>query len=436
MNTGSLRLRLLLAAALSIAFALFLTGLAIVQLFEREIRNRVRDDLNNVLVQIMGAVTAGPDGQLTMPGELTDPRFREPYGGRYWQVDFAGPGEKPPRPPLRSQSLWDYQFDAANPKGPEGETLIVVSRHVTLDSKQRPIPLWILAAAHEEEVQRPLDQLRDQLLISLSVIFVLLTIAAWVQVRVGLSPLATLRQRLAQVSAGKEAGLTGRFPSEVEPLVTELNAVLAARATSLERARRRAGDLAHGLKTPLTVLQGIARDLRRHKLGPQAGDIDEQVEEMRRHVERALARARLSSGGGHASTELLPAVEKVVAALKRLPDGEELDWDLHIPVDAAAPIEAGDLTELLGNLLDNARKWASEQVRVSYGDGRLIIEDDGSGVDEADLPKIAERGKRFDESRQGSGLGLSIVADIADIYGFEVNYGRSELGGLKVAIRL
>jgi hypothetical protein len=193
MTTGSLRLRLLLAAALSIAFALFLTGLAMMQLYEREIRNHVRDDLNNAMNQILGSVAANADGRVTVTGELADPRFHEPYGGRYWQIDFSAPGTPRKSDALRSQSLWDHVLDQAKPTGPEGEALVTVSREVSLDTPKGPRKLWIMAAAHEEEVQRPAAQLRDQLVLSLAIIFVLLTIAAWVQVKVGLSPLGTLR---------------------------------------------------------------------------------------------------------------------------------------------------------------------------------------------------------------------------------------------------
>jgi signal transduction histidine kinase len=133
---------------------------------------------------------------------------------------------------------------------------------------------------------------------------------------------------------------------------------------------------------------------------------------------------------------LLPATGKVVAALARLPKGDELDWDVHILADATVPLEAGDLTELLGNLLDNARQWAKNRVKIHYEVPLLTIEDDGPGVPEAELGRIGERGRRFDESKQGSGLGLSIVGDIADLYGLSVTYGRSGLGGLRVAIRV
>ncbi|MBI2717971.1 MAG: HAMP domain-containing histidine kinase [Rhizobiales bacterium] len=436
MNSGSLRLRLFAAAAASIGLALFLTGFAIVQLFERQVRERVTVDLGNDLLQLAGAIEVAPDGTVKVARALADPRFIEPYGGRYWRIDFAPPGMPAPREPLRSRSLWDADLDRANPVGPEGEKLIVASRQISVGASGKEVGLWLLAAAHEDEVQRPTGQLRDQLTLSLTLMGVVLLIGAWIQVTVGLSPLKTLRWQLADVRSGLADRLTGRFPSEVAPLAGELNDVLEMREKSLDRARRRAGDLAHGLKTPLTVLSSISRELRRRNLDKQADDIDEQAEAMRRHVEQALARARLSSGRSHSTTLLWPAVEKVKAALQRLPGGEDIRWEIRIAATAAVPLEAGDLTELLGNLMDNARKWAKARARIAYSEACLSIEDDGPGVPEAELGRIAERGRRLDESQQGSGLGLSIVADIADIYGFTIDYGASELGGLKVTVRL
>lgn len=157
---------------------------------------------------------------------------------------------------------------------------------------------------------------------------------------------------------------------------------------------------------------------------------------MRRHIERALARARLSSGRGHALTDLRAVAEKVANAIARLPGAEDIDFDLHVLEGTHVPIEQGDLTELLGNLLDNGRKWAVSRVELRYAAPVLSIEDDGPGVPDAELAHIAERGKRLDESKQGAGLGLSIVEDIADIYRLQVTYGRAELGGLRVEIRV
>jgi signal transduction histidine kinase len=255
-------------------------------------------------------------------------------------------------------------------------------------------------------------------------------------VTVGLSPLNQLRAQLASIRQGLAQRMTGNYPDEVAPLVAEFNDVLDQRDASMERARRRAGDLAHGLKTPLTVLSSVARQLRRMGHEAPADDIDEQAEAMLRHVEQALVRARLSSGKGHAASPLAATVVKVSTAIARLPGAETLSFEIDVPATANVPIEQSDLTELLGNLLDNARKWARRNIRVHYEEPLLTVEDDGPGVADEDIPFISERGRRLDENKQGSGLGLSIVADIADIYGLSIGYGRSALGGLKVEIRL
>jgi signal transduction histidine kinase len=335
---------------------------------------------------------------------------------------------------LRSPSLWDADLDPLHPRGPQGESLITTSRHIDVDEADKKIGLWIMVAAQEDEVSRPIGQLRDQLVVSLTLIGIVLTIGAGIQVEVGLNPLARLRRQVADVRAGRAEKLSGNFPSEVAPLVGELNDVLEMRERSLERARRRAGDLAHGLKTPLTVLSAISRELRKHDLKAEAADIDDQAETMRRHVERALVRSRLATGRGHHAAMVGPIAERIVTAMRRMPRGESIQWDLVIPTDAALPVEAGDLTELLGNLLDNARKWAKSRVNIYFRDGAIVIEDDGPGVPESELGVIAERGRRLDESIQGSGLGLSIVEDIADIYALSALYEKSELGGLRVTV--
>ena len=436
MNSGSLRLRLFLAAAGLIALALFLTGLAIVGLFERQVRDRVLADLDNNLLQLAGSIDVAPNGKVTAGKSLADPRFREPYGGRYWRIDFNSSATTSSPESIRSRSLWDAEIDLTNMTGPEGEKLVAARRQITVEAGGKPMSLWLTVAAHEDEIDRPINQLRDQLALGLTLIGLLLSAATWVQVTVGLSPLAALRQQLAAVRAGQSSRLEGSFPSEVAPLVGELNEVLEIRDRSLDRARRRAGDLAHGLKTPLTVLSAVIRDLRRRKINALASEVEEQAENMRVHVERALARARLSTGRDHAATNLLPVVQKVVAALKRAPRGQEITWSIDIAAGDSVPIESGDLAELLGNLLDNARKWARTKAHIGHDGRNLIVEDDGPGVPESELGQISERGRRLDESKQGSGLGLSIVADIADIYGLTIDYGRSPLGGLRVVVRL
>lgn len=436
MKKGSLRLRLFTAAAISIILALFLTGLALIRLFESQVRERVMTGLENDLLQLAGSLQMAADGTMTAGLALADPRYQEPYGGRYWRIDFAQPEGQAAIEPLRSRSLWDADIDPDMPLGPEGETLVVARRQLTVERGGTVRQLTMMAAAHEDEIQRPLSELRDQLILSLGVIGTVLVIGAWLQVTVGLRPLEQLREQLAAIRTGQTQRLAGSYPDEVEPLVSELNNVLDLRDTSLERARRRAGDLAHGLKTPLTVLSSIARDLRKLERTQLADDVEAQADAMFRHVEQALARARLSSGRGHAATELGPVVERIVSAIARLPGTEDLTFDVDLVPGVTVPMEQGDLTELLGNLLDNGRKWAKSRVRLRYAPPLLVIEDDGPGVPDDDLKLISERGRRLDESKQGSGLGLSIVEDIADIYRLTVTYSRSALGGLRVEIRV
>ncbi len=436
MTRGSLRLRLFVAAAISIAVALTLTGVALVRLFAEQVRERVVTGLENDLLQLAGSISMAADGSISAGGALADPRYQEPYGGRYWLITFVQEQGQPAVEPVRSRSLWDYDLNPVEPAGPEGEKLVVARRDISIERNGKSQKIMMLAAANEDEVQRPITELRDQLFLSLGIIGLILILGAWMQVTVGLRPLQHLRERLGAIRSGKDQRLSGSFPDEVAPLVGELNDVLDLRDASLERARRRAGDLAHGLKTPLTILSTIARDLRKSGRQTQADDIEEQAEAMLRHVEQAMARARLSSGKGLNVTILRPVVDRVVSAISRLPGAEDLGFEIEVPADATVQIEQGDLTELLGNLLDNGRKWGKTRVRLRYAAPLLVIEDDGPGVPDDELKGISERGRRLDESKQGSGLGLSIVGDIADIYGLSVIYGRSELGGLKVEIRV
>jgi signal transduction histidine kinase len=401
-----------------------------VRLFEAQIRERVLAGLENDLRQLAAAVELDSAGVPSVGLPLADPRYDEPYGGRFWRVAVL------PAEVLRSRSLWDYDIDPEKPLGPQGEQLITARRDISIEAGAVERNVSLRVAARAEEVERPLGELRDQLILSLGIMGAVLLAGTWAQVSVGLKPLRLLRDQLAAISAGKAQRLSGSFPDEVRPLITELNDVLDLRDASLERARRRAGDLAHGLKTPLTVLSAIARGLRREGHAHEAADIEEQAAAMERHVERTLARARLSTGKGHKPTPLRPVAERITAALARMPEADDITFEIAVPSEASVPIEQGDLTELLGNLLDNARKWARTTVRLSLEGRMLRIEDDGPGVAEEELRRLGERGQRLDESKPGSGLGLSIVEDIADLYGFTVVYGRSGLGGFQAEIRL
>jgi signal transduction histidine kinase len=438
MSAGSLRLRLLLAAALSIAVALLLAGLALSLIFEDQVYRRVTSELENHFYQLAGGLEPGANGNLTITRPLADPRFELPLSGLYWQVSQSGGSE-----PLRSKSLWDEGLslpDASDAQGvmqgPSGVPLYFIRRQITIDADGKEMPITVFVAVDKTEVDTPVSDFRWQILWSLGLIGAALMVAAWAQVSIGLSPLKRLSSLLSAMRRGETRRLEGSFPNEVAPLAGELNALLDAQEKTLDRARARAGDLAHGLKTPLTVLSAIARDIAERGLKKEACEIEEQAELIRLHVERQLARARLASGRTVAATPLKEAADRVVAAMKRSPRGDDIEWVNAIPADAKAAIEKQDLVELFGNLLDNGRKWAKTRVALSFADHALIIEDDGPGVPQADLERIIERGHRLDEKTQGSGLGLAIVRDIAEIYGLDFDLSRSELGGLRIAINL
>jgi signal transduction histidine kinase len=437
MKAGSLKIRLLAAAAIAIALALLAAGLALATLFEQQVDDRIRQELNNDLLQLAGAVEITKTGQVKVSRELADPRFVTPFSGKYWTIERIDANLGRTGEVARSRSLWDVEgTPLAGGKGPEGEALISQQRNLILGGPTGDLTLRLTASVNSAEVSEPLRQFKQYIAKYLSLIGLALIIAAWLQVSIGLKPLETLRKQLSQLKEHGADRIKGDYPVEVQPLVTELNDVLELRDKSLARARHRAGNMAHGLMTPLTVITAISRDLKSRKLDKISSEIDEQVENMRQHVERDLVRARLSSGRGHDLTPLKSTVDSVMSTLKRLPKGEDMEWVNAVSPSTQVPLERKDLLELLGNLLDNARKYGKSRVEVSFDHNSLMIDDDGPGVPAEDIASIRERGQRLDESRKGFGLGLSIVEDIADIYDLNLDFGRSPLGGLRVQLGL
>ena len=440
MRRDSLRLRLGLAAAALIAIALALAGIGLTVILDRVLDARTADGLDRLAKLIAGQVTAGRDGALTLPQEPPDPRFSTPYGGLYWQIEGGGQA-------LRSRSLWDRGLgtvpDAAQEPavgdldGPDGGRLIAVTRRVSIPASGARRALAVTVAEDRRDLAQSRATFLRLLVPSLVALFAALTLAMALFVRRALAPFRALRTDLAAVHAGARTRLPETFPEEVRPLVSDLNRLLDAQERDLERARRQAADMAHGLKTPLAVLDALAR--RTDASDPALSEeIAEQARAMARQVERTLARARAASGGlRRRACPAAPVAERIVGALKRLPDGEALRWEIAVPETVTFPGDEGDLTEILGNLLDNARKWAHRRIRVSGAadgeGGRLVVEDDGPGMSAAAIAGIA-RGRRWDESRPGTGFGIAIARDLAEAVGAGMRLDRSELGGLRVTL--
>jgi len=263
----------------------------------------------------------------------------------------------------------------------------------------------------------------------------------YVQMRRGFSPIAQLRARLADVQQGRERQLRGDYPAEVQPLVTDLNALLAARDASVLRAQAKAGDLAHGLKTPLAVLLHEAEQARASGHHALADTLTTEIDRMRRQIDYHLAHARAGASAATAGTRSDVALS--VAALLRTMARVHADQKLAF-VDKSAPhyarVETQDLDEMLGNLLDNACKWARATVHIActrQADAVVItIDDDGPGLDPAMRTAVLSRGVRADESAPGSGLGLAIVRELAVLYGGDVALTTSPLGGLRAELTL
>ena len=260
-------------------------------------------------------------------------------------------------------------------------------------------------------------------------------------IRRGLSPFNLLRERLSDVRSGRTARLEGEYPTEVEPLVHDLNRLLEEREQRVARAVAKAGDLAHGLKTPLAILM---QEIERAQAAGQielATRLREQVDRMRRQIDSHLAQARATAGGSlGARAEVAPAVQALVRAMERLYAERRLAFTVNVAEGVAVRVPREDLEEMLGNLLDNAGKWARSRLVVSATPGEGVVtidvDDDGAGLEEGLREAVMQRGVRADQTAPGSGLGLAIVRDLAEAYGGEISLDESPLGGVRARLRL
>ncbi|WP_082673804.1 sensor histidine kinase [Thiohalocapsa sp. ML1] len=464
MNRNSLRARLAVAALLSITLALLVAAASLVILFERHVERRIGSELTSRLNQLAAAVHIAPDdGAVSVEQPPQDPRFGTPLGGLYWQVDDSEAGSAGVGL-LRSRSLWDTtlalpqdalaagEVHTHRLPGPGGQALLVRERSIRLggapsaDASGAARTLRLAVAEDRAELVRARNAFAADMLPYLGVIALVLGLATWAQIRAGLAPLEALRKGVYAVRAGTAERLPEHYPDEVQPLVAEVNALLAAREASIVQARSWTADLAHGLKTPLSALAADADRLRQQGNPALANDLEQLALHMRRRVDRELIRARMRSGSHArpARADVSEALNRVLGTLKRTPDGARLAWRVAGPNVGAVALPAEDLLELLGNLLENAAKWARRQVDVQVaataaGGGdeiRVAIADDGPGIAPDQLHRLGQRGLRLDEQKAGSGLGLAIARDIVAAYGGEIDFGHAEIGGLAVRVCL
>lgn len=439
----SLRLRVLAVAAATLVATLTVAGLVLSQMFENSIEQTIEQQLDVYWNELAAAFVLVDGTTPRVTREMSDPRFHAPFAGAYWRVDEDGTAL------LRSRSLWDQNIVADRPKhlsprglaeeqrGPNDSTVYVLSRPVTLAAGTGERTFTLSVALDTLDMEELRAKFAVDLAWSLAAIGLALFGGAMVQASYGLAPLRDLRRRLSEVHSGAATRLEGGFPEEVAPLVDDLNALIGRQEDLVRRARSRAGDLAHGLKTPLTILQGLERRRREAGDAESADLLRQQIEAMRGHVERELSRARTHGkpAAGGTLTDAAGTVDRLFALISRAPRGGDLVWTNDLPATLRLRMDPDDFGEVIGNLLDNARKMAATTVHVSCETTdcgvRIAVDDDGPGIAPARLPALLARGHSEDPTAEGTGLGLAIVTDILDEYGAILALEPSPAGGCR-----
>ena len=461
MRANSLALRLFVSATAWTVVILLVTGFVLSSLY-RDAVERSFDRRLNVFLRTLVAEVAAPDEPSERTSQtLGEPQFDLPLSGWYWQLTRLG-GVKPEV--RSSRSLWDsglpHLADQGVPAaddgtrrgyvtGPEDQRLRLIERSVDLGEDGRYL---VAVAGDSQEIDDETHGFDRAIVITFVILAAVLLLTTMFQVRFGLAPLKRISESLAAIRAGTAERLAGHFPVEIEPLARETNALIDANREIVERARTHVGNLAHALKTPLSVMvnEAVARgdDPLAAKVREQIGFMRDQIT---RHLERARLAARLTVVGS--VTEVPP----VVTALARTMEKIHRDRDIAIEVDAPEHArfrgERQDLEEMVGNLVDNACKWAQSRVGIEVvvepGEAagapvksadtpkvRIIVDDDGRGLSPSEREQVAHRGERLDETKPGSGLGLSIVVDLAALYGGALTLGTAPIGGLRAELVL
>jgi signal transduction histidine kinase len=453
MRANSLAFRLFLWATGLTVVILIVTGVTLSSLYRHAVERAFDRRLDVYLRTLVADVASPEEGNDKFPQSIGEPLFELPLSGWYWQVTRLDT----PKPEMHSsRSLWDSNLprvaDAEESaaggyrkgyaQGPEEVRLRLVERNIDLGDDGRYLIQVAGDASEIDEEMVSFDRTIGTIFTALAVALLLTTA---LQVRFGLSPLKRISESLAAIRSGRAERLEGEFPVEIAPLARETNALIEANREIVERARTHVGNLAHALKTPLSV---IVNEAAARAGDPLAQKVLEQADIMRDQVARQLERARLAARSGVVGT--LIDVPPIATALARTMEKLHRERDVAIAVDvpdhAMFRGELQDLEEMIGNLVDNACKWAQSRVAIEVvadrfaGDSkprvRVIVDDDGPGLSPAERAQVALRGRRLDETKPGSGLGLSIVVELAGLYGGLLTLGTAPIGGLRAELAL
>lgn len=426
--------------SLGLISVMVVVGLVLAQtslwLFEKGLQRYLEDGLRNDSENLLVALVRGPAG-LQLDERHLSPAYQRPFSGHYFRIDFADKH-------WRSRSLWDQELPPLDHPGlhsnlqlgPEGQQLLV------LRSDYRRLGQSIsISVAQDYTPVRESFRRMQQVGLGLGLAGLLLILLLQrITVRRALRPLEKAREQIAQLQQGQRSQLDDQVPVELEPLVAQINHLLAHTEDSLKRSRNALGNLGHALKTPLAVLLSVASSEKLDAYPELRKLLKAQLEQVQQRLSRELNRARLSGDAlPGALFDCDGELPGLLATLTMI-HGEHLNLSYRAPTGLQLPWDREDLLELLGNLLDNACKWADAEVRLSVVETaqgfELSVEDDGPGIPEAQRDQVLNRGTRLDEQTDGHGLGLGIVRDIVDTWGAVMRLEESEWGGLKVLIKL
>ncbi len=446
MTAYSLRIRLLAGAVIAIFAALAVAWMAMTWLFERQLERRVADELRRDALQLAAGLKVDARGSIPPLDGPDDPRFDTPASGLYWQVSGKATNQ-------RSRSLWDAILPVSNDasalqwrtrfiNGPFGHRLFLLDRLIQPEGASEKVLVQL--ALDENELRLAGAEFGQILALFLLLLWAALSCAAWVQVELGLRPLSSLRRELAALRLNPAERLRATYPSEVEPLTRAINDLASARENDVKRARQRAADLAHGMKTPLAALAAQSRLIREgkfHDSGAACDGLDRAIGAAAAAVEGELARARAAATRHtqqDAKASPLLIVRRLISVLERTEKGMCIEYLVDIPDDLRLALSEGDLTEILGPLLDNAVRFSRRKVRIG-GESRdaknlLSVEDDGPGMKSGEAAQVMARGARLDQAGPGYGLGLAIARELVEATGGSIALDNSPLGGLRVTL--
>ena len=449
MKSVSLRLKLFATSATTILIALVLAGVSISALFAAHVENNLKSELHdqfNRLVSQLDPTIETP----TLKSPMTNPSFAIPHGGYYWQVTDPVSGAQ-----SRSRSMWDETFDLPDLSvldgrahtieliDPEGTLAIAWVQRLKFDLADGDSrTLDIIMARDLVHFDIAIAKFRSDLLISLAILALVLFIAAWIQISVGLSPFKSIRAEINAIRTGNASRMNDDQPPEVLPLVDEMNKMLENQERSISFARTRASNLAHSLKTHLSVMQSESENFRNSGQTEHADTIEKLGQDMHAIIDHQLRLSRLKTrtSADFLSSPLRSSVLKVVNALERTPQGNTLDWQVDIDASINVDIDSSDLIELLGILLENAANWSNSEVKIFAESNdktiTLNIVDNGPGLTGAQTAQLGKRGVRLDQQGTGTGIGLSIASEIIAMNHGKISFHSEEGAGLHVKVTL